>query len=61
MRFVKVKDEERAGDVAINLDLVREAHFGSGLLHLYFERSKTAQDDITFTGENAQELWAAMG
>jgi hypothetical protein len=26
MRFVKVKDEERTGDVAINLDLVREAH-----------------------------------
>ncbi|HEY6085670.1 MAG TPA: hypothetical protein VIU63_09760 [Nitrospira sp.] len=26
MRFIKVKDEERSGDVAINLDLVREAH-----------------------------------
>ena len=39
MRFVKVKDEERTGDVAINLDLIREAHFGGGLLHLYFERS----------------------
>ena len=25
MRFVKVKDEERQGEVAINLDLVREA------------------------------------
>lgn len=28
MRFVKVQDEERSGQVAINLDLVREAHFG---------------------------------
>ena len=46
MRFVKVKDEERTGEVAINLDLVREAHFGGGLLHLYFERSSSAQDDI---------------
>ena len=46
MRFVKVKDEERTGDVAINLDLVREAHFGGGLLHLYFERSSTTQDDM---------------
>ena len=45
MRFVKVKDEERTGDVAINLDLIREAHFGGGLLHLYFERSSTSQDD----------------
>lgn len=61
MRFVKVKDEERAGDVAINLDLVREAHFGGGLLHLYFERSSSSQDDMTFTGENAQKIWAAMG
>lgn len=61
MRFIKVKDEERAGDVAINLDLVREAHFGGGLLHLYFERSSSAQDDMTFTGENAQKIWAAMG
>jgi hypothetical protein len=61
MRFVKVKDEERAGEVAINLDLVREAHFGGGLLHLYFERSSSAQDDMTFTGENAQKIWAAMG
>jgi hypothetical protein len=34
MRFVKVKDEERTGDVAINLDLVREAHYGGGLLHI---------------------------
>lgn len=56
MRFVKVKDEERTGDVAINLDLVREAHFGGGLLHLYFERSATTQDDVTFTGENAQNM-----
>ena len=61
MRFVKVKDEERPGEVAINLDLVREAHFGGGLLHLYFERSSSAQDDMTFTGENAQKIWAAMG
>jgi hypothetical protein len=61
MQFVKVKDEERTGDVAINLDLVREAHFGGGLLRLYFERSATSQDDMTFTGENAQKIWAAMG
>lgn len=61
MRFVKVQDEERSGEVAINLDLVREAHFGGGLLHLYFERSATSQDDVTFTGENALKLWAAMG
>ncbi len=61
MRFVKVKDEERTGDVAINLDLIREAHFGGGLLHLYFERGSSTQDDITFTGENAQKIWAAMG
>ena len=61
MRFVKVKDEERTGEVAINLDLVREAHFGGGLLHIYFERSSSAQDDMTFTGENAQKIWAAMG
>lgn len=47
MRFVKVKDEERTGDVAINLDLVREAHFGGGLLRLYFERSATSQDDMS--------------
>jgi hypothetical protein len=47
MRFVKVKDEERTGDVAINLDLIREAHFGGGLLHLYFERSAASQDDVT--------------
>jgi len=26
VRFIKVKDEERTGEVAINLDLVREAH-----------------------------------
>jgi hypothetical protein len=60
MRFVKVQDEERSGQVAINLDLVREAHFGGGLLHLYFERSATSQDDATFTGDNATKLWAAM-
>lgn len=61
MQFVKVKDEERTGDVAINLDLIREAHFGGGLLHLYFERSATSQDDVTVTVENAQKIWAAMG
>src|SRR6476620_11200229 len=38
MKFVKVQDEERPGEVAINLDLVREAHFGGGLLRIYFER-----------------------
>ena len=61
MRFVKVKDEERTGDVAINLDLIREAHFGGGLLHLYFERSATSQDDVTFTGENAQKNMGSHG
>ena len=61
MRFIKVKNEERAGEVAINLDLVREAHYGGGLLHLYFEHSASTQDDITFTGENAQKIWAAIG
>jgi len=47
--------------VGINLDLVREAHYGGGLLHLYFEHRSSSQDDMTFTGENAQTLWAAMG
>jgi hypothetical protein len=61
MRFIKVQDEERKGEVAINLDLVREAHFGGGMLHLYFERSSSAQDDVTFTGENAKKIWVAMG
>ena len=61
MRFVTVNDEERTGEVAINLDLVREAHFGGGLLHLYFERSSTTQDDMTCTGENAQKILSAMG
>jgi hypothetical protein len=61
MRFIKVKDEERTGEAAINLDLVREAHYGGGLLHLYFERCATTQDDVTFTGENAQKIWAALG
>ncbi|HNO33515.1 MAG TPA: hypothetical protein PKK30_04360 [Nitrospira sp.] len=61
MRFVKVNDEERAGEVAINLDLVREAHYGGGLLHVYFERSSSSQDDMTFTGEQAQKIWSAMG
>ena len=45
MKFVKVQDEERPGEVAINLDLVREAHFGGGLLRLYFERG-ASQDDM---------------
>ena len=58
---VKVKDEERPGEAAINLDLVREAHYGGGLLRLYFERGAITQDDVTFTGENAQKIWAAMG
>jgi len=61
MRFVKVKNEERPGEMAINLDLVQEAHFGAGMLRLYFERSSSSQDDVTFTGENAQKIWAAMG
>jgi hypothetical protein len=43
-------------EVAINLDLVRDAHVGGGLLHLYFEHSSSAQDDMTFTGENAQKI-----
>ena len=60
MKFVKVQDEDRPGEVAINLDLVREAHFGAGLLRLYFERG-ASQDDMTFTGENAKHIWAAMG
>lgn len=61
MRFVKVTDEERPGEAAINLDLVREAHYGGGLLRLYFERGSTTQDDVTFTGENAKKIWDAMG
>ncbi|MGQ0666765.1 MAG: hypothetical protein ACT4O4_07010 [Nitrospiraceae bacterium] len=61
MRFIKVQDEERKGEAAINLDLVREAHYGGGLLHLYFERASASQDDVTFTGENAKKIWAAMG
>ena len=61
MRFIKVQNEERKGEAAINLDLVREAHFGGGVLHLYFEHGSTSQDDITFTGENAKAIWAAMG
>ena len=60
MRFIKVKDEDRPGDAAINLDLVRQAHFGGGVLRLYFERGAT-MDEVTFTGENAQKVWAAMG
>lgn len=60
MKFVKVQDEERPGEVAINLDLVREVHFGAGLLRLYFEHG-ASQDDMTFTGENAKKIWAAIG
>jgi hypothetical protein len=55
-----VKDEDRAGDAAINLDLVRQGHFGGGVLRLYFERGTTV-DEVIFTRENAQKLWAAMG
>ena len=61
MRFIKVQKEERRREVAINLDLVREAHFGGGLLHLYFERSSSSQNDLTFTGENTPKIWASMG
>jgi hypothetical protein len=61
MQFIKVQNEERKGEAAINLDLVREAHYGGGVLHLYFEHGSTSQDDITFTGENAKKIWAAMG
>ncbi|MBM4139274.1 MAG: hypothetical protein FJ244_07365 [Nitrospira sp.] len=61
MRFIKVQKEERRREVAINLDLVREAHFGGGLLHLYFERSSSSQNDMTFTGENTPKIWASMG
>ncbi|HKC93795.1 MAG TPA: hypothetical protein VKB81_07215 [Nitrospira sp.] len=62
MRFIKVQDEEKgAGEAAINLDLVREAHYGGGMLRLYFERGSSSQDDVTFTGENAKKIWAAMG
>lgn len=60
MKFVKVQDEERPGEVAINLDLVREAHYGGGLLRLYFERG-ASPDEMTLTGENAKKIWAAMG
>ena len=60
MRFVKVNDEDRPGEAAINLDLVRQAHFGSGVLRLYFERGATV-DEVTYTGENAKTIWAAMG
>ena len=60
MRFIKVKDEDRPGEAAINLDLVRQAHFGGGVLRLFFERGTTV-DEVTFSGENAQIIWAAMG
>lgn len=60
MRFVKVKDEDHPDDAAINLDLVRQARFGGGVLRLYFERGTTV-DEVTFTGENAQKIRAAMG
>jgi len=58
MRFIKVQKEERRGEVAINLDLVRKAHFGGGLLHLYFEQSSSSQNDMTFTGENTLYFFA---
>jgi len=61
MRFIKVQKEERRREVVFNLDLVREAHFGGGLLHLYFERSSSSQNDMTFTGENTPKIWASMG
>ncbi len=62
MRFVKVKDEDKpGGEAAINLDLVREAHYDRGMLRLFFERSEGSQDDMTFTGENAKKIWDAMG
>ena len=62
MRFVKVKDEDKGvGEAAINLDLVREAHYHNGMLRIFFERSEGSQDDITFTGENAKKIWDAMG
>ena len=38
MWFVKVKDEERQGEAAINLDLVREAHFGGAAAPLFRAR-----------------------
>jgi len=60
MRFVKVTDEDRPGEAAINLDLVRQAHFGTGVLRLYFERGSTV-DEVTYKGENAKKIWAAMG
>jgi hypothetical protein len=60
MRFVKVTDEDRPGEAAINLDLIRQAHFGAGVLRLYFERGTTV-DEVTYTGENAKKIWAAMG
>lgn len=60
MKFVKVQDEERPGEVAINLDLVREAHFGGGLLRLYFERG-ASQDDTPLPVKTRRKLWAAMG
>ena len=60
MRFVKFKDEDRLGDALVNLDLARQAHFGGGVLRLYFEKGTTV-DEVTFTGENAMKLWAALG
>ncbi len=62
MRFVKVTDEDKPGGLAaINLDLVREAHYANGLLRIFFERSEQSQDDMTFTGENAKKIWEALG
>ncbi|MFO0773310.1 MAG: hypothetical protein U0172_01420 [Nitrospiraceae bacterium] len=62
MRFVKVTDEDKpGGEAAINLDLVREAHYANGMLRIFFERSAQSQDDMTFTRDNAKKIWEAMG
>lgn len=41
MCFVKLKDEDRPDDAAINLDLVQLARTGPEVLRLYFERGTT--------------------
>jgi len=50
-----LKDEERTGEVAINLDL-SEKRLWRRLLHLYFDAAPHT-GDMTFTGENAQKIW----
>jgi len=62
MKFVKVQDEERPGEVAINLDLVREAHFGGGLLRLYFEQgaSQDASPLPVKTRRNCGRRWDSV-